>query len=398
MNREAIKRLLIAAGLALLFLLLTLGVVSPLHAATPPPLADLQSADDVRLEIASTPPMTVTLGQSVTLTAKIHNDGPITITDLNLTLTLPPWADFDTNQLTRYWDFLTPTQALTHSALLYVPEREVPRELLFGATLRYTISDTGKSIISHTQVAVRSIDTPPATTSTTTSPLLSPEPSPSIAPPTATSEPSPAPSKPPQSSSPPASPTPMASPSPPPSSSPIPSPTFTVPAPSPTPSPFGRALGAFIDNWPTAGLACLVPLLILGLLLILVGLRQKKPTAPPPTAAPPPPAAVGPHLESKDFSGGPQRFAVDPEGFGIGRANGNDLVITREFPSWETVSNHHARIYQQTGHWVIEDLNSMNGVYVNEKRTGRNLLHDGWRLSIGGVQFVFHTGTGEAQR
>jgi pSer/pThr/pTyr-binding forkhead associated (FHA) protein len=144
---------------------------------------------------------------------------------------------------------------------------------------------------------------------------------------------------------------------------------------------------------------CLIPLLILGLLLILLGLRRKRPTAPPPsTPAAPRPTPLGPHLESSDFPGGPRRFALKPEGLTIGRAMGNDLVITQDFPAWDTVSRHHARVYPQAGHWIVEDLNSMNGTYVNEKRTGRNLLHDDWRLSIGGVEFVFHTDTGEAQQ
>jgi len=89
---------------------------------------------------------------------------------------------------------------------------------------------------------------------------------------------------------------------------------------------------------------------------------------------------------------------LKPDGSTIGRTQENELVITQDFPGWESVSRHHARIYEQAGHWIVEDLNSMNGVYVNEKRTGKNLLRDGWRLSIGGVEFIFRAGTGEAQR
>jgi pSer/pThr/pTyr-binding forkhead associated (FHA) protein len=72
------------------------------------------------------------------------------------------------------------------------------------------------------------------------------------------------------------------------------------------------------------------------------------------------------------------------------------LVIAQDLPGWETVSNRHARIYEQAGRWVIEDLGSTNGVYVNGKRTGRNLLQDGWRLGIGGVEFVCRISKGEA--
>lgn len=400
MNREAINKLLIATGLALLFLLLTIGVVSPLHAATPPPLPAPQDTDEVRLEIASTPPTTVTLGQNVTLTTKIYNGGSITITDLNLSLTLPPWAESDTTQSTRQWGFLTPTQAVTHSTLFSVPKRGMPQVLSFWTTLRYMISDTEKFTTSYTQVVIQSVD---ALSSTPISPLPSPLPSPSIPPSTDTPEPSPSPGKPTQSRSPLTSPTPRSSPSPTisPTFTPPPSPTIssTPPStPSPTRSPLDVAIEAFTNNWPMAGIVCLVPLLILSLLLILLRGRKKKPTAPPSTPGPPGPAVLGPHLESMGLSGGPQRFTLKPEGFSIGRGMENDLVITQDFPAWETVSHHHARIYRQIGQWMIEDLNSMNGVYVNERRTGRNLLHDGWQLGIGGVQFVFHTGTGEAQQ
>jgi hypothetical protein len=142
-------------------------------------------------------------------------------------------------------------------------------------------------------------------------------------------------------------------------------------------------------------LICLVPLLLLAMLLTLLTLRQKKPTPLPPA---PPLVIAGPYLESSDIAGGALRFDLRPEGSNIGRATENDIVITPDFPAWETVSHHHAHIYQQANRWVVEDLNSMNGIYVNGKRTGRNLLSDGWRLGIGGVEFTFHTGTGEAQR
>ena len=139
---------------------------------------------------------------------------------------------------------------------------------------------------------------------------------------------------------------------------------------------------------------CLIPLAILGLLLILLLLRRRR-ARPTHTA---PLAPIGPYLESVGTSGGPRRFALKPDGHTIGRAAESDIVITRDFPGWETVSYNHARIYRQADHWIVEDTNSTNGIYVNGKRTGRNLLRDGWQLDIGGVEFIFHAGIGEAQR
>jgi hypothetical protein len=193
-------------------------------------------------------------------------------------------------------------------------------------------------------------------------------------------------------------PTPTPTPTQTPTATSTPTATYTptpIPTPTPTPSTFKRVITFVSGNRLVVAVICLIPLLILGLLLILWALRRKRPTPLPPS---PPPAPTGPYLESVGIPGGPRRFDLRPDGITIGRATENDLVITQDFPAWETVSRHHARVYQQAGRWIIEDLSSMNGIYVNEKRTGRNLLHDGWQLGIGGVEFVFRAGTGEAQR
>jgi pSer/pThr/pTyr-binding forkhead associated (FHA) protein len=133
-----------------------------------------------------------------------------------------------------------------------------------------------------------------------------------------------------------------------------------------------------------------------GLALILWSLRWRKPEPSPPPL-PPPPSITGPYLESIGVPADPRRFDLRSDGFTIGRAPDNDLVITQGFPAWDTVSRHHARVYQRADRWIVEDLHSMNGIYVEGRRTSRNLLRDGWRLGIGGVVFVFRAGTGEAQ-
>lgn len=86
-----------------------------------------------------------------------------------------------------------------------------------------------------------------------------------------------------------------------------------------------------------------------------------------------------------------QRFALLAEGTTLGRAKDNTLVIDASSSAWETVSAYHARIFYVDNDWRVEDLNSHNGVYVNGRRTGRNLLRDGWEISIGNVRFIFHT-------
>jgi len=142
----------------------------------------------------------------------------------------------------------------------------------------------------------------------------------------------------------------------------------------------------------------LFPLLILALLLGWWILRQKKKPRPKLTPPSPPSVPTVPHLVNTGTSGGPRHFDLQPDGITIGRAPENNLVITQDFPGWESASRHHARVYQQAGNWIVENLHSMNGIYVNGKRTGRNLLRDGWQLRIGEVEFIFHIGTREAQR
>lgn len=51
----------------------------------------------------------------------------------------------------------------------------------------------------------------------------------------------------------------------------------------------------------------------------------------------------------------------------IGKANDNEYVVND--PS---VSRHHARLtYEKEGHWILEDLGSTNGTFVNEIQIAR---------------------------
>ncbi len=91
----------------------------------------------------------------------------------------------------------------------------------------------------------------------------------------------------------------------------------------------------------------------------------------------------------------PKPFPTDPSGhehhfatslLTLGRAVENDVVIVSK-----RVSREHARIQRQGRHWVLEDLSSTNGTYVNEERVHAPVrLRDGDRLAIGEVIFIFH--------
>jgi FHA domain len=62
----------------------------------------------------------------------------------------------------------------------------------------------------------------------------------------------------------------------------------------------------------------------------------------------------------------------------IGRLPDNTLQIDNL-----AVSGHHAKIYWSEGHYVIEDLGSLNGTYVNNKRVGQATLIHGDQVLIG---------------
>jgi pSer/pThr/pTyr-binding forkhead associated (FHA) protein len=68
----------------------------------------------------------------------------------------------------------------------------------------------------------------------------------------------------------------------------------------------------------------------------------------------------------------------------LGRNLKNDIQIDNL-----AVSNFHARIEHQLGHYFIEDLNSTNGTYVNDKKISKWGLQDGDTASIGKHSLVF---------
>lgn len=85
----------------------------------------------------------------------------------------------------------------------------------------------------------------------------------------------------------------------------------------------------------------------------------------------------------------PQSFPISDTPFAIGRDPANHLVIDETFAQWQTVSREHAIISRHPQGYVIEDRGSQNGVRVNGRLTPKNLLRNGWQVSIGGVSFRF---------
>ncbi|MBI4464945.1 MAG: FHA domain-containing protein [Acidobacteria bacterium] len=68
----------------------------------------------------------------------------------------------------------------------------------------------------------------------------------------------------------------------------------------------------------------------------------------------------------------------------FGRAPGNDVVIDNL-----AVSGHHARLVLDQDHYVIEDMSSLNGTFLNNQRIRRSALKDGDEILIGKHTLVY---------
>ncbi len=74
----------------------------------------------------------------------------------------------------------------------------------------------------------------------------------------------------------------------------------------------------------------------------------------------------------------------------IGRQPDNLLRIDNPI-----VSGHHARIFWENNHYVLEDNESFNGTYVNNRSVSRAVLSDGDVVGIGKHRIEFHSEAGK---
>jgi serine phosphatase RsbU (regulator of sigma subunit) len=95
-------------------------------------------------------------------------------------------------------------------------------------------------------------------------------------------------------------------------------------------------------------------------------------------------------------SGQRSRVALEPLPFILGRHTDNNLVVRDN-----RVSRTHARIFAERGHYVIEDLDSRHGTWVNGVRIARHVLHNSDRIEFGvreSYQITFTLEPGEIHR
>lgn len=83
---------------------------------------------------------------------------------------------------------------------------------------------------------------------------------------------------------------------------------------------------------------------------------------------------------------------VGTQPISIGRLPDNLLVIDNP-----AVSGRHARVYRDGSHYVLEDLKSTNGTFVNDKPVARHTLLEGDVVLVGKHTLLFTQQDGEQQ-
>jgi type II secretory pathway predicted ATPase ExeA len=86
------------------------------------------------------------------------------------------------------------------------------------------------------------------------------------------------------------------------------------------------------------------------------------------------------------------RISLNASRLLIGRHPWNDVQLDHD-----SVSRHHAMLVREGGHWTVVDLNSTNGIRVNERETRQQRLHNGDTVQIGRFRLVLAEGAGPAR-
>jgi pSer/pThr/pTyr-binding forkhead associated (FHA) protein len=92
------------------------------------------------------------------------------------------------------------------------------------------------------------------------------------------------------------------------------------------------------------------------------------------------------------FEGG-GTIALDKTEMTIGRSHDNEIVLGDP-----RVSRYHAKICLIKDHFVIFDLKSSGGTFINGQRIEQGILYPGDAISLGGCNFSFMQGSVVARR
>jgi pilus assembly protein CpaF len=90
--------------------------------------------------------------------------------------------------------------------------------------------------------------------------------------------------------------------------------------------------------------------------------------------------------------GAERREVFDRTELGVGRVQGNDLMLPKG-----NVSKRHARLLYRDGRFIVTDLNSTNGTYVNRRRISQaTIVREGDRIYIGDFVLRIEVSDGSA--
>ncbi len=74
-----------------------------------------------------------------------------------------------------------------------------------------------------------------------------------------------------------------------------------------------------------------------------------------------------------------ERITLNPKGMTIGRGENCDIVLDHSM-----VSRLHARIFQDPfGRWIVEDMDSQNGVYIDDEKVKAQAVTSGQKIFVG---------------
>jgi pSer/pThr/pTyr-binding forkhead associated (FHA) protein len=81
------------------------------------------------------------------------------------------------------------------------------------------------------------------------------------------------------------------------------------------------------------------------------------------------------------------RFLIDKDVTTAGRHPESDIFLDDV-----TVSRRHAEFRREDGHFLVRDVGSLNGTYVNRQRVDQTVLANGDELQIGKFKLTFYVG------
>ena len=91
--------------------------------------------------------------------------------------------------------------------------------------------------------------------------------------------------------------------------------------------------------------------------------------------------------------GAERRESFDKNEINVGRVQGNDLMLPKG-----NVSKHHARLLFRDGRFIVTDLKSTNGTYVNGRKIAQaTIVREGDKIYIGDFVLKLDTGVSSSQ-